>query len=184
MKFTKTKLGAYIVELEKKEDERGFLVRTWDKQVFKDIGIDFEPVEGYVTTSKKKGTMRGFHYLTVPEKKLTRVLRGAVYEVIIDLRSDSSTYKQWEAFTLKDTDYKMLYVGSGIAHAILTLEDNTELMSLYSPEYSPGNEGGIRYNDPAFNIPWPIPAEFVSEKDRSWADLSAETTLKKQKASR
>lgn len=173
MKFIETKIkGVYLIELEKKEDERGFLARTWDVNEFKKNGIDFNILQGYITSSIKKGTIRGFHYLTIPEKKLTKVSKGSVYEVVIDVRPKSSTYRQWEAFILKDTDYKMLYVGSGIAHAILTLEDNTELMSLYSPPYAPGNEGGIRYKDPAFDIKWPISVEIVSEKDRSWEDFN------------
>lgn len=172
MIFKQTKLsGVYITELEKYKDERGFLVRMWDKEVFRDTGIDFEPVEGYVTLSKQRGTMRGLHYLTVPEKKLTRVLRGAVYEVIVDINPNSSTYKQWEGFTFRDRDYKMLYLPSGFAHAILTLSDNTELMSLYSPSYAPGDERGIRYNDPAFDIKWPIEVRHVSKKDLSWEDF-------------
>lgn len=171
MKFIETKIkGVYLIDLEKKEDERGFLARTWDIDEFKQNGIDFNIMQGYVTLSLKKGTIRGFHFLRIDEKKLTRVTKGSVYEVVIDVRKDSLTYKQWEAFSFKDVDYKMLYMGPGIAHAILTLEDNTELMSLYSPEYSPGNEGGIRYNDPAFNIDWPIEIKHVSEKDLSWGD--------------
>lgn len=171
MKFTETKIkGIFLIELEKKEDERGFLARTFDKAKFAKNGIDFNILQGYVTSSNKKGTMRGIHYLKVAEQKLTRVTKGAVYEVVIDVRPDSETFKQWEAFTLKDTDYKMLFVGQGIAHAILTLEDNTELVSLYSPAYIPGNEDGIRYNDPAFNIEWPIEVKHVSEKDLSWGD--------------
>lgn len=172
MKFTETKIkGVYLIELEKKEDERGFLARCWDVERFKQNGIDFNILQGYITHSVNKGTMRGLHYLRVPEQKLTKVIKGNVYEVVIDVRADSLTFKQWEAFTLKDTDYKMLFIGPGIAHAILTLEDNTELMSLYSPAYVPGNEGGIRYNDPLFNIQWPIPVEVVSNKDLSWEDF-------------
>ena len=173
MKFIETKIkGVYLIELEKKEDERGFLARTWDVNEFKENGIDFNILQGYITSSVKKGTMRGFHYLKVAEQKLTRVTKGAVYEVVIDIRPKSSTYKKWQAFTLKDTDYKMFYAGPGIAHAILTLEDNTELMSLYSPAYVPGNEGGIRYNDPAFNIKWPVEVQQVSKKDMSWEDFN------------
>lgn len=172
MKFIKTKLnGVFIIELEKKEDNRGFLARTWDQKIFQENGIDFNILQGYITLSKNKSTMRGFHFLKVDEKKLTKVIKGSVYEVVIDVNPNSPTYKQWEAFTLNDTDYKMLYMGPGIAHAILTLEDNTELMSLYSPEYTPGNEGGIRYNDPSFIIPWPIEVTSVSEKDMSWEDF-------------
>lgn len=172
MKFIPTKIeGVYLINLEKKEDDRGFLARTWDASEFAQNGIDFNILQGYVTSSNKKGTMRGIHYLRVAEQKLTRVIKGSVYEVIVDIRPDSKTFKQWEAFTLKDIDYKMLYLCPGIAHAILTLEDETEFMSLYSPQYSPGNEGGIRYDDPAFNINWPIPVEVVSQKDKSWEDF-------------
>lgn len=172
MIFTKTKIdGAYIIDLEKKEDGRGFLARIWDAGQFAQNGIDFAIMQGYITSSNKKGTIRGFHFLTIAEQKLARVIKGSVYEVIIDVRPDSKTFKQWEGFSLKDTDYKMFYVGPGIAHAILTLEDNTEFMSLYSPGYRPGNEGGIRYDDPAFNIPWPIEVKYVSEKDKSWEDF-------------
>lgn len=172
MKFIEAKIkGVFVIELEKKEDERGFLARTWDVDEFKEKGIDFNILQGYVTSSSKKGTMRGIHYLTVPEQKLTKVLKGSVYEVVIDIRPDSETFKKWQGFIMKDTDYKMIYMEPGIAHAILTLEDNTEFMSMYSPAYVPGNEGGIRYNDPAFNINWLIEVEHVSEKDLSWEDF-------------
>ncbi len=178
MKFIETKIkGVILIELEKKEDERGFLARTWDKEQFAQNGIDFTIMQGYVTSSLKKGTMRGFHYLKVPEQKLTRVTRGSVYEVVIDIRPKSPTYKKWQSFTLKDTDYKMFYAGPGIAHAILTLTDNTELMSLYSPAYASGNEGGIRYNDPAFNVKWPIDVKSVSKKDSSWEDFTLQDVI-------
>lgn len=172
MKFIKTKIeGAYVIELEKKEDNRGFLARTWDHQEFSQNGIDFVISQGYITRSVKKGTMRGFHFLTVPERRLTRVTKGSVCEVIIDVRPDSKTFKKYEIFTFKDTDHKMLYIGPGIAHAILTIKDNTELLSLYSPRYNSGNEKGIRYDDPSFNIKWPIRITKVSKKDLSWEDF-------------
>ena len=163
--------GTYLLELEKKEDARGFLARTWDAAKFRENGINFVIEEGYITRSLKKGTIRGFHYLKTAEQKLTRVLKGSVFEVVIDVRPESKTYGSFFALTLKDSDYKMLYMGPGTAHAILALEDNTELMSMYSPAYAPGSEGGIRYNDPAFNIPWPIPISNVSEKDMKWEDF-------------
>lgn len=164
MNFTGLKInGASLIDLDKKTDARGFLARVWDN--------NFALEQGYLTYSKKKGTMRGFHYLKVPEQKLTRVVRGSVYEVIIDVRPDSPTFKQWQGLTINAADYRMLYMGPGIAHAILTLEDNTELLSLYSPAYQPGNERGIRYNDPGFNIPWPVPVKSISEKDKNWEDF-------------
>ncbi len=173
MKFNKTSINdVFLIDLDKKEDERGFLARTWGVKEFSDAGIDFNLQEGYVTNSKNKGTIRGFHFLKTSEKKLTRVLRGSIYEVVIDVNPKSPTFKKWQAFTLKAEDYKMLYMGPGIAHAILTLEDSTELMSLYSPAYAPGNEGGIRFDDPSFVIPWPINITYVSEKDTLWEDFT------------
>lgn len=169
--FTGLKIsGAYLIDLEKKSDDRGFLTRVWDEREFAAQGIDFTIRQGYLTKSAQAGTLRGFHFLKVPEQKLTRVVRGSVYEVIIDIRPDSKTFKQWQGFTLKATDYQMLYLGPGIAHAILTLEDNTEMTSFYSPEYDPANEAGICYNDPAFKITWPIPVTQVSSKDLAWKD--------------
>ncbi len=172
MKFNKTKIGGvFLIDLEKHEDSRGFLTRIYGDSEFKECGIDFTITQSYITKSNKKGTIRGFHYLKVPEKKLTKVLRGKVFEVVIDIRPKSKTFKQWETFELKGSDYKMIYMDPGIAHAILTLEDDTEFMSLYSPEYSGENEGGIRYNDPTFNINWPIGIKHISVKDSSWENF-------------
>ena len=177
MKFSATTvLGAYVLDLEKREDDRGFLARTWDRRDIAKHGIDFEILEGYTCNTLKKGTLRGPHYVIPPHKetKLTRVIRGSLYEVIVDLRPDSSTYKKWLGLTMSASDYKMLLTPPGCAHAVLTLEDDTEYISYYAPPYDADHERGIRYDDPAFNIEWPIPISSVSEKDSSWPDFKQE----------
>jgi len=174
MKFTETKIiGSYIIELEKKEDARGFLTRTWSKDEFAQNGVNVDLVQGYTSFTKKKGTMRGIHYRTAPPyvAQLTRCLTGAIYEVLVDLRPGSKTFKQWEGFEFKPDDNKMLFIPEGCAHAVLTLEDNTLYINLYSQFYNGEIESGIRYNDPAFNIKWPIDVTKVSEKDLSWEDF-------------
>ncbi len=174
MKFTETKIiGSYVIELEKKEDERGFLTRTWSKDEFKQNGVNVDLVQGYTSYTKKKGTMRGIHYRTAPPyvAQLTRCLTGAIYEVIVDLRPDSKMFMQWEGFEFKPDDNKMLFIPEGCAHAVLTLEDNTFYINLYSQFYNGEIESGIRYNDPTFNIKWPIEVNHVSEKDKSWEDF-------------
>lgn len=174
MKFIKTKFaGVYIVELEKKEDERGFLARWWDKDEFKKYGVDLKMTQGYISYSKNKGTLRGFHYLGGPKKeiKITKVLRGSVYEVVLDLRKNSSTYKKWQGFKFVADDYKMLLVPKNFAHAILTLQVDTEFMTLYSPNYDPKHEKGIRFSDSQFKMKWPVKVKYISEKDQSWPNF-------------
>lgn len=170
---------AYIIELEKKEDERGSLTRTWSKDEFAQNGINVDLVQGYTSFTKKKATMRGIHYRTAPPSvaQLTRCLTGAMYEAIVDLRPDSPTYKQWKGFEFKSDDNKMLFIPEGCAHAVLTLEDNTFYINLYSQFYNGEIESGIRYNDSAFKIKWPIPVEIVSEKDLGWEDFGDSSVI-------
>lgn len=174
MKFIKTKLaGVYIVELEKKEDQRGFLTRWWDRDEFRKYGLENDLTQGYISFTKDRATIRGFHYLIPPVKeyKLVRVTKGSIFEVVIDLRKESKTYKKWQGFRFDTDDYKMLFILPGFAHAILTLEKNTQIIALYSPNYDPKLEGGIRFDDPNFKISWPIKVVHVSEKDKSWEDF-------------
>ena len=171
MKFIKTKIkDCYIIELEKKADERGFLARTFDKDEFKKMGINMDIVQGYISVTKKKGTIRGIHYQVPPfaEYKLTRVTKGSIYEVVIDLRENSPTFMTQIGFTLCADDYKLLLTPPNCGHAILTLEDNTEFINFSTKPFTPEYEKGIRFDDPKFNINWPIPVEIVSEKDKSW----------------
>ncbi|OGE32684.1 hypothetical protein A3C99_03165 [Candidatus Daviesbacteria bacterium RIFCSPHIGHO2_02_FULL_37_9] len=172
MQFIKTDLdGLYVIKLEPQKDGRGFLARTFDRKKIKELlEIELDLVQGYVSFSSKKGTMRGIHYQIPPfsEYKLTRVTKGSVYEVVIDLRKDSQTFGVIEGFEFKDSDYKMLLTPPNCGHAILSLEDNTELTNFSDRPFTPEFERGIRFDDPNFNIPWPIPVEVVSEKDSSW----------------
>jgi dTDP-4-dehydrorhamnose 3,5-epimerase len=175
MKFTSIKLiGSYIVDPEKRIDERGFFARMFCANEFKEQGITFRVVQGNVSYSKEKGTLRGMHYQVSPhqEDKLITVFRGAIYDVIIDIRPKSATYKEWFGIELTAENNRMLFVPKGFAHGFLTLTNDTEVMYLVSEYYTPSAERGIRYDDPLFNIQWPEKVHVVSEKDRSFPDFS------------
>jgi len=173
MKFIKTKLGAYVIELEPKKDERGQLVRTWSFDEFSANGIDLNLLQGYVSYTSKKGTIRGIHYRTKKPfiAQLTKCIKGSYFEAIVDLRPESKTFRKWEGFTIRAEDEKLLYLPEGFAHAVLTLEDDTIYINYYNGFYSSEVEGGLRFDDPAFNIKWPVPVEIVSEKDKSWENF-------------
>lgn len=171
MKFIHTKLpGAYIIELEKREDERGFSARTWCANEFRINGIDVNLAQGHIFFIKKKGTLRGIHWQAHPkeEANLLRVTKGVLYKFILDMRRDSPTYKKWEGFELKASDNTMLFTPEGVAHAALALEDSTEFINFSTAPFTPECERGIRYDDPTFRISWPIPVEHVSSRDASW----------------
>jgi dTDP-4-dehydrorhamnose 3,5-epimerase len=173
MIFTDTKLvDAYIIEPEKKHDVRGFFARVWCQQEFANHGLISHLVQINVSHNKKCGTLRGMHYQVEPfqESKLVRCTRGAIYDVIIDLRQNSPTYRQWLGVKLTADDYKMLYVPEGFAHGFQTLEDNTEVVYQVSEFYAPQSEGGVRYDDPAWGIVWPVDVQVISDKDRNWPD--------------
>jgi dTDP-4-dehydrorhamnose 3,5-epimerase len=168
MKFTETPLkGAFVIDLEKREDERGFFARAWCQNEFEAHGIYRLPVQANMSYNKKAGTIRGMHYQAAPyqESKLIRCINGAIYDVIIDLRKDSPTYKQWFGIELNADNRTMLFVPEDFAHGFLALKDNSEVMYQVSAFYNFGSERIIRYNDPMFNIKWPIEVSVVSEKD-------------------
>jgi dTDP-4-dehydrorhamnose 3,5-epimerase len=181
MIITETKLkGAYVIDIEKLEDDRGFNARAVCQKEFSARGLTSSFVQANILFNRKRGTLRGFHYQTPPcaETKLFRCIRGAVYDVIIDLRPDSPTYKSWFGVELTARNYRMLYLPGNFAQGFITLTDDTELFYQVSEFYSPGYERGIRYDDPEFGVVWPIPVEVISAKDRKWADFSAnEVTL-------
>ena len=171
MIFTETILkNAYVIELEKREDHRGFFARTWDKKEFEERNLNSNLVQCNVSFSKKCGTLRGMHYQKKPfeESKVIRCVKGKIFDVIIDLRSSSSTFKKWFGVELTEENYKMLYVPEGFAHGFQTLEDNSEIIYQVSEFYTPNSELGIHWNDPAFNITWPIEEKIITEKDNSW----------------
>ncbi|MBI2611532.1 dTDP-4-dehydrorhamnose 3,5-epimerase family protein [Candidatus Gottesmanbacteria bacterium] len=181
MKFIPTKFdGVYFIDLQRHEDNRGFLARTFDTKEFYHHGIDFTIKQSYMTKTEKKGTLRGFHYQISPkeEAKLIRCTRGSIFEAIIDLRPKSKTYKKWAGFSVHANEYKMLYIPPLFAHAILSLEDDTEVLNLTSALYSQEYEHGIRYDDPLFNIDWPNPVTTVSQKDKSWENFQLKEHLR------
>ena len=173
MRFTETKLkGAYIIEIERLEDHRGFFARTFDQKEFEALGLNPRFVQCNISFNKKMGALRGMHYQIMPhaEAKLVRCTRGAIYDVVIDLRQDSATFKQWAAVELTEDNSLMLYIPEGFAHGFQTLVDNTEVLYQMSEYYYPESARGVRWDDPAFNIEWPLAVEVFSVKDKKYPD--------------
>ena len=174
MIFKETNLnGAYLIELEKFKDERGFFARSYCFREFEDLGLNPRIVQCNVSYNLKKGTMRGMHYQMPPhaEAKLVRCIRGAIYDVIIDLRPDSKTYRKHYGVQLDSENRRMLFVPEGFAHGFLTLEENTEIFYQMSEFFAPNSARGFRWNDPAFGIKWPIEIKVVSDRDRTYPDF-------------
>lgn len=180
MKFTELALkGAFVIEVDKIEDERGFFGRLWCENEFKDHGLNTNIVQSNVSLSKKKGTLRGLHFQRGDhaETKFVRCTRGSVYDVIVDLRPDSPTFKKWCGVELTADNYKMIYVPENFAHSFLTLEDNSEVYYLVTQFYSSENERGLHYSDPEINIEWPIEIMEISDKDDSHPNFSLKQIL-------
>lgn len=171
MIFTETGLpGAYVVDLEKHSDDRGFFARMFCQREFSEHGLEPTVAQGNMSFSRQRGTMRGMHYQVPPasETKLVRCVRGAIHDVIVDVREDSPTYLQHFGIELSADNRRALYVPKGFAHGCVSLEDETEILYLVSEFYTPGHERGLRYDDPALGIEWPIEVQVISEKDASW----------------
>jgi dTDP-4-dehydrorhamnose 3,5-epimerase len=165
--------GAFVIDLERRDDARGFFARAWCANEFADQGLSTRLVQCNISFSTRQGTLRGMHFQRDPhaEVKLVRCTRGAVYDVIIDLRPASQTYMQWLGVELSADNRRALYVPEGFAHGYQTLVDDTETFYQVSEFYAPQAEGGVRWNDPAFGIEWPYPeTALVSAKDASWPD--------------
>ena len=174
MIFTPYKLkNACLIDLDRKVDERGFFARSYCRNEFAAHGLHLDYVQSNVSFNTHRGTLRGMHYQAKPDEeiKLIRCIRGAIYDVIIDLRKDSPTYKQWLGVELDAEGRRMLYAPAGFAHGYLTLADDTEVQYQVSAFYSPESERAVRWNDPAFNIKWPIQPEVISAKDRRHPDF-------------
>jgi dTDP-4-dehydrorhamnose 3,5-epimerase len=176
MKFLETKIkGAFLLEPEKREDERGMFARTWCERECRAQGLPTDFVQFNVSRTKKAGTIRGLHYQIAPhvEAKLIRCIRGGIYDVIVDVRPHSPTYAQWVGIELMENDLRSLFIPEGVAHGFQTLRDQTEVFYPVTEYYSPESERGIRWNDPYFKIAWPLTATpTVSVKDQQWPEFS------------
>ncbi len=174
MIFTETKLrGAYIVDLERREDERGFFARAFCQHEFEALGLKPMVAQTNIASNRKAGTLRGMHFQYPPaaETKLIRCPRGAILDVIVDLRPESPTFLEHVAVELSEDNGRALYVPERFAHGYLCLADATDTIYQVGEFYAPGFEGGLRFDDPDLDLPWTTPVTVVSEKDRAWPDL-------------
>lgn len=176
MLFTPTKLaGAWIIDLKRIEDARGYFARSWCEQEFRQHGLTAQLSQRNTGFSHKRGTLRGMHFQQAPdlEAKVVSCGRGAVHDVIVDLRAGSPTFCQWLAVELTAQSGRMLYVPEGFAHGYQTLADDTELQYLATVPYAPKSARGVRFDDPAFGITWPLPVSVISDADMKWPDFDA-----------
>jgi dTDP-4-dehydrorhamnose 3,5-epimerase len=177
MKFRQTAIeGARIIELERRADERGFFARAWCEEELQQESLTACIAQINTAYSPRAGTLRGLHFQLAPhaEVKIARCVRGAVYDVIVDLRRESRTYRKWLGVTLTPESGESLYVPQGCAHGYLTLKDDTELMYFTSKPYAPQAARGVRFDDPAFAIKWPAEIRIVSDADRAWPEFFRE----------
>lgn len=176
MIFTETKLaGAFVIELERRSDQRGFFARTYCQQEFEAHGLNTQVVQCNVSFNKRKGTLRGMHYQAAPfaEAKLVRCTSGSIYDVIIDLRPASATFKQHFAVELSAENRRMLYIPEEFAHGFQTLQDDTEVFYQMAQRYSAEHARGLRWNDPAFGIAWPEGQRIIIDRDGNYPDFVA-----------
>ena len=176
MKFSETALkGAFIIEPERIEDERGFFARTFCRREFEARGLNPDLVQCSISFNHQRATLRGMHYQSAPhaEAKLVRCTRGAIYDVIIDLRPQSPTFRRWVAVDISAENHLMVYVPEGFAHGFQTLQDETEVSYHISEFYSPERARGVRWNDPAFAIGWPIADPVISVRDQTHPEFIA-----------
>ncbi len=176
MRFNETSLkGAYVIELEKREDSRGYFARTFCEKEFRQLGLETAYVQGNCSYNKYKGTLRGLHFQRAPheEVKVVRCTSGAVFDVALDLRRDSPTFGKWFAIELTPQNGLALYVPRGFAHGYVTLKDDSEIFYQVSAFYEPKSEGGVRWNDPRFGVKWPfVDEKLISDKDRALPDYA------------
>lgn len=162
--------GAHIIDIEKRKDSRGFFGRAYCGREFEEHGLATQMVQTNVSYNEIKGTLRGMHYQEEPfeEAKLVRCTRGAIHDVIVDVRPTSATFKEWIGIELTQANHRMLYVPEGFAHGFITLTDGAEVVYQVSQFYSPGFERGICHDDPAIGIEWPLDVSVISDKDENW----------------
>lgn len=184
MIFTETKLqGAYVIDLTPHADERGFFARGFCQKEFAEHGLKPTIAQANIASNRLKGTLRGMHFQCPPacETKLVRCTRGAILDIIVDLRPESPTYLQHVAVELTEDNFRALYVPERFAHGYQALRDNTDTSYQVGEFYTPGTEGGLRYDDPRLGLTWPLPVTVMSQKDREWQPLEiAEPALKQR----
>lgn len=165
--------GVWVIDPDPHHDERGRFLRAWCSREFSERGLQFAPVQANMGYSAVKGTLRGMHFQEAPalERKLIRCTRGAIFDVVLDLRSRSSSYGRWYGVELTPENGRMLYVPEHCAHGYQTLEDDTEMYYMTSQYYTVSAVRGVRFDDPAFGIQWPLAPTIVSEQDRNWAPV-------------
>ncbi|HWZ99320.1 MAG TPA: dTDP-4-dehydrorhamnose 3,5-epimerase [Candidatus Dormibacteraeota bacterium] len=171
MRFEKNGIaGSWVIEPSAHADNRGRFFRAWCSKEFLDQGINFLPVQANMGFNLRKGTVRGMHFQLAPalEAKLVRCTRGAMFDVVLDLRPGSETYGKWHGAELTAENGRMLFLPEHCAHGYQTLEDKTEMHYMASQFYTPAAARGVRFDDPAFNIQWPLPVTMISEQDRNW----------------
>lgn len=176
MRFTPLILaGAYLIEPEPISDERGFFARTWCRNEFADKGLNPNLVQCNISYNKVRGTLRGMHYQKAPhaEAKLVRCTQGSIYDVIVDLRSESNTFTKWFGVELTAENRKALYVPEGFAHGFITLKDDTEVLYQMSELFHAECAAGVRWDDPAFTITWPGTVSVISERDQNYPDFKS-----------
>jgi dTDP-4-dehydrorhamnose 3,5-epimerase len=177
VKFETTALkDAVLIQLDPRQDERGFFARTYCRNEFAAAGLETEFVQGSMSFNRAKGTLRGLHFQRPPheEVKVVRCIRGAIYDVIVDLRPSSPSYLKWQGFELTEENGLQLYVPRGFAHGFLTLCEEAAVTYQVSAFYTPGAEAGVRWDDPRFGIEWPADIAVLSAKDAAWPDFSPE----------
>ena len=174
MKFSPGRIvGSFVIELEKRGDDRGYFARTWCEREFAEHGLNTRIAQVNVGVSTRAGTLRGMHFQIAPhaEVKVVCCSRGAIYDVALDLRPDSPTFRQWHGCELTQDSGRMLYIPEGCAHGYLTLTDDAEMLYFTSEFYAGSSARGVRHDDPAFGIEWPAPVRIVSQADATWPDF-------------
>lgn len=174
MKFIETKLaGAYVVELKKIGDDRGYFSRAWCKDTLAKQGLNPNIDQINTSYNAEAGTLRGLHYQEAPnaEVKIVQCIRGSIFDAIVDMRPDSATYKQWFGIELTESSAKLLYVPEGFAHGYQATSDHSAILYPASASYAPQSEKGVRWNDPSIGIEWPMKPINLSEKDQNWPNI-------------
>jgi dTDP-4-dehydrorhamnose 3,5-epimerase len=175
MKLSNSPLpGVFVIDIEPIKDDRGMFARCWCKDEFEQQGLRTELSQCSISFNQSKATLRGMHYQLTPheEIKIVRCTRGSIFDVVIDLRPESTTFKQWFGTSLSAENHRMLYIPEGLAHGFVTLEPQTEVFYQISVPYEPGSARGVRWNDSCFNINWPIEPTVISSKDLNYPNFS------------